>query len=117
MMPERHVLEGASPAGGFPAAAAESRRHLVRHPAETQCGVLGFRRGALWVCSGDYEASATTTDRRWRPHETGHRGDGGGGLRGSKGGRGGEGHHGNEQPCTAGYARAGSQHSPTRGRV
>lgn len=46
-MPGRHVLEGASPAGGFPAAAPESGRHLIRHPAETQCGILGFQRGAF----------------------------------------------------------------------
>lgn len=46
--------------------------HLFGFPAETQCGIFSFQRGALWLFSRDYEV-ATTTDRRWRPHETKHR--------------------------------------------
>lgn len=46
-------------------------RHLFRFPAEIQCGIFSFQRATLWLFSRDYEAN-TTTDRRWRPHETKH---------------------------------------------
>lgn len=47
------------------------KRHLFRFPAEIQCGIFSFLRAPLWLCSRDHEAT-TTTDRRWRPHETKH---------------------------------------------
>lgn len=46
--------------------------HLFGFPAEIQCGIFSFQTGTLWLCSRDYEVT-TTTDRRWRPHETKHR--------------------------------------------
>lgn len=46
-------------------------RHLFGFPAEIQCGIFGFQGGVLWLfCRGD--EVTTTTDRRWRPHETEH---------------------------------------------
>lgn len=45
--------------------------HLFRFPAEIQCGIFSFQRATLWLFSRDYEVT-TTTDRRWRPHETQH---------------------------------------------
>lgn len=49
-------------------------RHLFGFPAEIQCGIFSFQRGALWLSSRDCEVT-TNTDRRWRPHETEHRSD------------------------------------------
>lgn len=68
---QRHVFPGKLSPASRHLPQQRRERHLFRFPAEIQCGIFSFQRGALWPFSRDYKA-ATTTDRRWRPHETRH---------------------------------------------